>query len=132
MSAAASIVLLAAALAALNGSCEFFRHPEPLPPSKQQFVGVWRSSAGFVLRIKAAGTAVIAQIPDPADPQAAALNIKVAAPVINDLLVEFRGDTAMLVVTPLLYAREYHIDRPPFDDGDTVKMILNGVTLLRR
>lgn len=132
MTATRSMMLLAAALAALLVSCELFRSAQPVPQDKREFVGVWRSASGFVLRVKAGGTAAIAQIPDTAHPDAGALNIKVAPPVINDLRVEFHGDSTMLLITPLLYAREYRVDRAPYLDGDTTKMTLNGVTLIRR
>jgi hypothetical protein len=120
------------ALVALSLSCELFRSARPVPEEKKEFVGVWRSRSGFLMRIRAAGTATVSQVPDTGSADALALNIRVAAPVVNDLRVEFQGDSAMLLITPLLYARSYRVDARPRRDGDTVTMVLNGVTLFRR
>lgn len=123
-------LLLALALAAL--ACEAFRPAEPIPPSRRDYVGVWRSASGFVLRIGADGVASLQQIPEADSPDALRLNVRVAPPVVHDLRVEFQADTSLLLITPLLYARRYHIDRAPWRDGDTVAMVLNGVRLVRR
>ena len=122
--------LLAFALLAL--SCEAFRPSDPIPPAQRDYVGVWRSASGFVLRIGANGVAALQQIPDADAPEALRLNVRVAPPVVHDLRVEFQGDSALLLITPLLYARSYHVDRPPWREGDTVAMVLNGVRLVRR
>jgi hypothetical protein len=48
------------------------------------------------------------------------------------MIVAFRGDSVLLVVDPFNFAKEFHIDRNPFIEGDTTKMILNKVVLIKQ
>lgn len=119
-----SVVLFLTLLATLT-SCEAFRSTQPIPKEKESFVGVWVSRSGYRLEIKAAGTATITQVVDSKDPEYDTLNIKVAPPLIEDIRVEFNSDSVLMVIKPLNYAREFRIDRYPYHDGDTTKMIFN-------
>jgi hypothetical protein len=112
-------------------SCETFKRTQPIPKEKESFIGVWLSRSGFKLHINAAGTATITQVVNSKDPDFDILNIKVAPPVIEDIRVEFKSDSILMVIKPLLYAKEFRIDRYPYRDGDTAKIVLNGVTLFK-
>jgi hypothetical protein len=48
------------------------------------------------------------------------------------MLVGFRADSVLILRKPTVRAREYRIDRNPYSEGDTMKMILNGVVLIRQ
>jgi len=48
------------------------------------------------------------------------------------MLVEFSGDSLLIISQPTVRAREYHINKNPYKDGDTCKMILNGVLLIKQ
>lgn len=123
-------ITLLTALAFLT-ACEAFRSTQPIPKEKESFIGVWLSRSGYTLHIKATGTATIKQVVNSNAPDFDTLNIKVAPPVIEDIRVEFKGDSILLVIKPLVYAKEFRIDHSPYRDGDTTKMVLNGVTLMK-
>ena len=113
-------------------SCELFRSTQPIPKDKEAFIGTWKSRSGYSIIIKATGTATVTQLSNPSDPDFKALNQKVAPQVINDIRVEFDGDSVLRIIKPLNYAKEFQINRRPFLDGDATKMILDGVTLIRQ
>jgi len=113
-------------------SCEVFERVTPIPKEKEAFIGVWLSRSGYKLHIKAAGTATITQLVNSNDSDFDTLNIKVAPPIIEDIRIEFKGDSILMVIKPLVYAKEFRIDRYPYRDEDTSKIVLNGVTLIRK
>jgi hypothetical protein len=106
--------------------------PHPVPQNKEAFIGLWHSHSGFKMEIKASGTANLAQIDNPMDPESSKLDIGVTPEFAKDMLVKFGGDTLLIIVKPQVRGREYRIDRNPYMDGDTCKMILNGVLLIRQ
>jgi hypothetical protein len=48
------------------------------------------------------------------------------------MLVVFSGDSVLIIRKPTVRARQYRIDRNPYLDGDTMKMLLNGVILIKQ
>jgi len=110
-------------------SCQ---NAKPVPRDKDAFIGLWVSHSGFQLEIKSDGTATITQITDTLDPDFTKLNIAVAPAFIKDMLVEFRGDSILSVAKPLNYAKEYFINKNPYQVGDTSRLVLNGVVLIKQ
>jgi len=110
-------------------SCE---NAKPVPRDKEPFIGMWISHSGFQIEIKSSGTATITQIADTLEPDYSKLNITVAPTFIKDMLVEFIGDNVLSLAKPLNYAKEYIIDKNPYQDGDTSKLILNGVVFIKQ
>ena len=121
-----SILLSMIALVLLI-SCEAVKNTQPIPKDKESFVGLWRTRSGYKFNVKAEGTATITQLTDSMEPDFDSLNIKVAPRVIEDIRVEFIGDTSLMVKKPLVYAKIFRIDHPPHSEGDTTRLILNGV-----
>jgi hypothetical protein len=108
------------------------RNPKPIPKNKETFIGIWMSHSGFKIEIKSAGTATLTQITDTIEPDYNKLNIKVAGPTITDMLVEFVGDSVLSLVKPLIFGKEYIIDKNPYQDRDTSKLVLNGVLFIKQ
>ncbi len=106
--------------------------PKPIPNDKLAFVGQWETSSGFTLEISANGTATLIQYVDQLNPDYERLCIKVGPKTIEGLSVTFTGSERIDVVKPGLYGRTYQIDKAPYQDGDSLKMVLNGVTLIKR
>jgi len=109
-------------------SCD---HAKPVPKDKESFIGLWISHSGFQIEIKSFGTAKLTQIANTQEPDFNKLNIQVAPIVTEEMFVQFKGDSVLLVRKPLYYAKEYHIDKSPYQDGDTTRMIINGVMLTK-
>jgi hypothetical protein len=109
-------------------SCQ---NAKPIPKDKEPFIGMWISHSGFQIAIKSSGTASVTQISDTLDPDYNKLNIKVAGPFITDMLVEFIGDSVLSISKPLIYAKEYIIDKTPYQDNDTTKLVLNGIIFFK-
>jgi hypothetical protein len=110
-------------------SCQ---NAKPIPKDKESYLGLWISHSGFQIDIKSAGTASITQIADTLNPDFSRLNIKVAPAFIKEMIVEFRGDSILLVRKPLNFAKEYLINRSPYQEGDTSKLVLNGVMFIKQ
>ena len=106
--------------------------PTPIPENKTNFVGQWKSQSGFLIEIKADGTADIQQKISQTEPDFEYLCIKVGPPIIKDLSVKFIDDSTLEVLKPTLYAKAYKISKAPFRDQDNFKMILNNVELTRQ
>jgi hypothetical protein len=106
--------------------------PSTIPNDKQTFVGRWYSHSGFSIDININGTATLVQNVSPTDQDYAKLCIKVGPPIIKDISVEFEGDSLLRVVKRMAYAKEYMIDRSPYQDNNQMKLVLNGVTLIRQ
>ncbi len=123
-SAGSSLVLLVAV-------CGFVAcGPRPIPPEKAAFIGEWRTSSGFALQLDPAGTARLFQ--NRASPDLDSIGINVAPPVTEVLSVRFTEPNGLEVGKTMLYGKRYRVDRPPYHDGDSVRMVLNGVTFTRR
>ncbi len=105
---------------------------KPIPPDKAAFVGAWRTRSGFTLRLNANGTARLFQPVDRASPGFDSSGIKVAPPVTEELSVKFEKPNGLVIWKSMLYGKRYRVDRPPYQDGDSLRMVLNGVTFTRR
>ena len=110
-------------------SCQ---NAKSIPKDKESYIGLWISHSGFQIDIKSAGTASITQIADTLNPDFSRLNIKVAPTFIKEMIVEFKGDSILLVKKPLYFAKEYLINKSPYQEGDTLKLVLNGVILIKQ
>jgi len=126
-----SVLVLLLMLYSLT-SCTSFKSPKPIPVNKKDFIGMWVSPTGFIMDIKPSGTADVTENTNSSNPDDVKLNIGITPKYSKDMLVEFRGDTILIISQPTVRAREYHIDKNPYQVGDTCKMILNGVLLIRQ
>jgi len=126
-----SVLVLLLMLYSLT-SCTSFKSPKPIPVNKKDFIGMWVSPTGFIMDIKPSGTADVTENTNSSNPDDVKLNIGITPKYSKDMLVEFRGDTILVISQPTVRAREYHIDKNPYQVGDTCKMILNGVLLIRQ
>lgn len=126
--------LLTAILLALFAvtSCISFKKPKPIPENKSAFIGLWVTPSGFKMDIKASGTADITQNTDTANLLNDTLIIRVTPEYTKNMLVEFRGDSILVISQPRILGREYHINKNPYQDGDTCKMVLNGVLFVKQ
>jgi hypothetical protein len=106
--------------------------PEPLPDDKLIYVGQWRAQSGFMIDIKADGTADISQLVSPSDPEYGRLCIKVGPPVIRGMNLDFPGEKVLEVSVSTKYGKTYTIDRPPSREGNEMTMVLNGITLTKQ
>jgi len=113
-------------------ACISCSRPHPIPKNKEAFIGLWLSPSGFKMEIKSSGTANLIQIDNSMDPESGKLDVGVTPEYAKEMLVEFGGDSLLIIKQPTLRAREYKIDRNPYMDGDTCKMILNGVSLIKQ
>lgn len=124
------IVLLPVILS--GTSCISCKHSKPIPNNKEDFIGVWSSHSGFMMDITASGVANLREINNPNDFESNKLDVGVTQEYAKNMLVEFEGDSILIIRQPLVRAREYKIDQNPYLDGDTWKMILNGVLLIKQ
>ncbi len=106
--------------------------PKPIPPDKTAFVGEWSTRSGFTLWLNANGKARLFQPLERASPDFDSIGIKVAPPVTEELRVQFVAPNRLDIWKTMLYGKRYRVDRPPYQDGDSVRMVLNGVTFTRR
>jgi len=113
-------------------SCISCKGPKPIPENKKAFIGVWISHTGFKMDIRSLGTADVTENNNSSNPDDNKLNIGVTPEYSKDMLVEFSGDSLLIIRQPTVRAREYHINKNPYQDGDTCRMILNGVLLIKQ
>jgi hypothetical protein len=106
--------------------------PTPVSKDRVNYLGQWKSQSGFLIEIKADGTANIIQKISQTESDFENLGIKVGPPIIKDLNVNFIDDSTLEVVKPTLYGRVYKISKAPFRDQDNFKMILNNVELTKQ
>jgi hypothetical protein len=109
-----------------------FEKATPVPRDKEAFVGKWKSISGFTIKMKASGVADLSHNLSEAGPDYDRLCIKVGLPVIKDTFVKFKGDSTLEVLKPTLYAKDYRIECVPYQEDNHLKMVLNGVTLIRQ
>ena len=88
-----------------------------IPPDKQDYVGVWRAET-MALEITRAGMVSYERVENGATKE------------INAPIQEFRGDDFVVGVGPV--STTFHVDRPPYADGDTWKFVVDGVELVRQ
>ena len=112
--------------------CLSCNNPQPIPKGKEAFIGVWQARSGFKVDIKALGTADVYEFNLPQNSDNLKLIIGITQPYSIDMLVEFKGDSILVIRKPTVRARQYRIDRNPYLDGDTMKMVLNGVVLSKQ
>ena len=108
------------------------KSPIPIPENKKAFIGVWVSHTGFKMEIKSSGTVDLTENQNSSNPDDAKLNIEVLPKYSKNMLVEFIGDSLLTIWQPSVSAKEYNISKNPYQDGDTCKMILNGVLLIKQ
>jgi hypothetical protein len=113
-------------------ACISCNRPNPVPKGKEAFVGLWRSHSGFKMAIMSSGTANLTQLYNTLDSESVKLDVGVTPEFAKDMLVEFGGDSLLIIKKPRVRGREYKIDRAPFMDGDTCKMVLNGILLIKQ
>lgn len=102
--------------------------PDSIPATKMEFVGVWQSPSGFQIQIMPEGNANVYQPIDSLHPDYEKLRLRKANAVYNfGFEVEFLGDTAINIKKPYHSGRLYRINKSPYMDADTMKMIINGV-----
>lgn len=106
-------------------------NPQPIPIGKEAFIGVWQARSGFKVSIKSKGMADVTEGNISMNPDNAKLNIGITPEYAEGMLVGF-ADSILIISKPTVRAREYRIDRNPYLDGDTMKMILNGVVLIKQ
>ncbi len=111
--------------------CLSCSNPKPIPKEKEPFIGVWQARSGFKVIIKASGTADVTEGNISMNPDNIKLNIGVTPEYAIGMLVGFGADSVLIISKPTVRAREYRIDRNPYLDGDTMKMVLNGVVLIK-
>ena len=106
-------------------------NPQPIPKGKERFIGVWQAVSGFKVSIKSTGMADVTEGNISMNPDNAKLNIGITPEYAKGMLVGF-ADSILIISKPHLRAREYRINRNPYLDGDTMKMVLNGVVLIKQ
>lgn len=106
-------------------------NPQPIPEAKRAFIGTWQSQPGFKIDIKSSGTADVTEGDIAKNPDNSKLNIGIAPDYAMGMLVGFINDSVLIISKPTVRAREYKIYRNPYLDGDTMKMVLNGVVLIK-
>jgi hypothetical protein len=120
----------------LTGIVYFFclscSNPQPIPKGKEAFIGVWQARSGFKVNINSTGMADVTEGNISVNPDNAKLNIGITPEYAKGMLVGFIADTVLIISKPTVRAREYRIDRNPYPDGDTMKMVLNGVVLIKQ
>ncbi len=103
---------------------------DPVPKQKEAYIGVWQAPSGFQIQILKEGYANVFQPMDSLHPEYERLRIQKANDVYNfGFTVIFHGDTTIQLKKPYQGGKIYQITRGPFMDADTMKVIINGVTL---
>jgi len=120
--------LLFAVTAVLIFSCK--NGSEPIPSGKEAYIGVWQSPSGFQIQILPEGYANVYQPMDSMHPDYKTLRVQRANEVYNfGFKVFFIGDSIIHIRKPYTDGKQYKINRTPYYDSDTMKMVINGVTV---
>jgi hypothetical protein len=125
-------LLIMFAILWVSQKCVSCKRPQPIPKGKEAFIGVWQAHSGFKVDIKESGIADVFEQNLPLNSDNMKLTIGITPEYAKDMLVGFRGDSVLIIRQPTVRAREYRIDRNPYLEGDTMKMVLNGVVLFKR
>ena len=126
------VILSALVAAALLSACSIFDDKTPVPEDKKSYVGLWKTESGFTLDLRENGAAYIKQIGASGNPVFDAVTIMDAPLNSPEMLALFQGDTSILLLKPMYFAKEYKIDRAPFQDKTRTKMVLNGVAFVKQ
>lgn len=103
---------------------------EPIPSGKEAYIGVWQSPSGFQMQILPEGYANVFQPMDSMHPDYKTLRVQKANEVYNfGFKVYFIGDSIIHIKKPYTDGKQYKIYRSPYYDADTMKMVINGVTV---
>jgi hypothetical protein len=122
-----SLLLLAILLS--FASC---RNATPIPRDKESFIGLWISHSGFQIEIQSSGIAIVIPISNTKTPDYYKLDVGVTPEYAKKMFVGFEGDSALSLLKPQLRYKAFRIDRNPYLDGDTTRMVLNGVILIKQ
>jgi hypothetical protein len=109
-----------------------FQQPKPIPKDKEAFIGLWRTQSGFQIEIDPSGTANVTQIFNHQIPDCEKLDIGITPEYAKKMIVGFKGDSIFSVVKPKVRAKSYRIDRNPYTEYDTCKMVLNSVLFIKQ
>jgi len=112
--------------------CVSCNRPQPIPKDKEAFIGLWHSRSGFQIEIKSTGIANVIPIVNPKNSDFIRLDIGIAPSYAKEMLVGFEGDSVLWVSKPTVRYKAFRIDRNPFLDGDTIKLIVNSVVLIKQ
>jgi len=105
--------------------------PEPIPKNKEAFIGLWRTQSGFQIEIDSSGIANAIPI-DINNPDYNKIDPGMTPEYSKGMFVEFNGDSIFEVIKPTVRAKLYRINKNPYTDGDTCKMVLNGVLFIKQ
>lgn len=107
-------------------------NPEPIPSDKEAYIGLWISRSGFQIEIDSSGIASVIPVEDRKSPDYTKLDVGITPEYAKKMFVGFEGDTALYLLRPRLIYKAFRIDRNPYLDGDTTRMVLNGVVLIKQ
>lgn len=105
--------------------------PQPIPKEKEAFLGLWRTESGFQIEIDSSGIANAIPI-DLNNPDYNKIDPGMTPEYTKGMFVEFMGDSIMEVIKPTVRAKLYRINKSPYMEKDTCKMILNGVLFIKQ
>jgi hypothetical protein len=108
-------------------ACGIFDPKTPVPEDKKSFIGVWKTGSGFTMDIRENGAAYLKQIGAAGNPDFDPVTIQIAPLNSPEMMAQFKGDTALLLIKPMFYAKQYKIDRAPYQENSKTKLVLNGV-----
>jgi hypothetical protein len=125
-----SFLIILAVFIALQTFISCIR-PDSIPESKKAFIGLWRTQSGFQIEIDSSGMANAIPI-DLNNPDYNKIDPGMTPEYSKGMFVEFRGDSIFEVIKPTVRAKIYRINKNPYMDGDTCKMVLNGVLFIKQ
>lgn len=104
-------ILISLCLAVFLSGCG-----KPVPPEKSAYVGEWQEKAMYLLITEDGGVSY--------------KRLKRGATVsVNGPLKGFDGDNFEVGLGPM--SSTFMVSKPPYQDGDTWKMVVDGVVLTR-
>jgi hypothetical protein len=104
---------------------------EPIPKNKKAFIGLWLTQSGFQIEIDSLGRANAIPI-DINNPDFNKIDPGMTPEYSKGMFVEFNGDSIFEVIKPTVRAKLYRINKNPYMDGDTCKMVLNSVLFIKQ
>ena len=109
----------------------FKSRPQPIPKDKEAFIGLWHTLSGFQIEINSSGIANAIPI-SINNPDFNKIDPKMTPEYSKGMIIEFKGDSMFSVTKPTVRSKSYRINRNPYMDGDTCKMVLNGVLFMKQ